>query len=267
MLAERGKPQRQITTWSTINYGPQHCDWSALCCVTLFETVKSLYGRRKEWRPRGAKGHAGELHSEKSLEVCGVRIAGRAKLRFVLLLAAAVESVRVKQSLFTPWRHSGGVEVQLHSFLTSASSGGDYSSSCTYRSALGPYGAHQMWMWVNHAAAYTYLLILSSPRFSPLLRWKVGSAPRQPQPVLYSPWGSWRLSILPNLAVRRLRRTVWPLWGGRPYITDDVWRHIPVSISVRPKPPPPGPPFWFNKKKTWGHCILGEISEFRPCVA
>jgi len=127
VLAERGKSQRQTTTWSTINYGSQHCDWSASCCVTSFETVKSFYGRRKEWWPRGAKGHAGELHSEKSLVVCGVRTVGRANVRFVLLLAAEVESVRVKQSLFTPWRHRDGVEVKLNRFLTSASGGGDYT--------------------------------------------------------------------------------------------------------------------------------------------
>jgi hypothetical protein len=52
--------------------------------------------------PEGQRGHAGELHSEKSLEIYGVRIIGRAKVRFELLLAAAVESVRVKQSLFAP---------------------------------------------------------------------------------------------------------------------------------------------------------------------
>jgi hypothetical protein len=33
--------------------------------------------------------------------MCGVRIVGRAKVRFVLLLAAGVEGIRVKQSLYT----------------------------------------------------------------------------------------------------------------------------------------------------------------------
>jgi hypothetical protein len=43
----------------------------------------------------------------------------------------------VKLSLSTPRRHIGEVEVQLHSFLTSALDGGEWSSSSPGRFALG----------------------------------------------------------------------------------------------------------------------------------
>ena len=33
--------------------------------------------------------------------------------------------LKVKVSLYTPWRYIGGVEVQLHSILTSALDGGE----------------------------------------------------------------------------------------------------------------------------------------------
>jgi hypothetical protein len=33
--------------------------------------------------------------------------------------------------LCIPWRHTGGTEVQLHSFLTSALDGGEWPTSCS----------------------------------------------------------------------------------------------------------------------------------------
>ena len=37
--------------------------------------------------------------------------------------------VKVKFSLPTPWRHMGGVEIQVHSFLTSALDEGEWLTS------------------------------------------------------------------------------------------------------------------------------------------
>jgi len=42
----------------------------------------------------------------------------------------------VKSSLSTPWKHTGGGEVQLHSFLISALDGGEWSTSCPCRTTL-----------------------------------------------------------------------------------------------------------------------------------
>jgi len=62
--------------------------------------------------------------------------------------ANAPEKQRKKKSevsLFTPWRHTGGEEVQLHPFLTSALNGG-------WRLTSGPYHVPQSsmgWPW-NH---------------------------------------------------------------------------------------------------------------------
>ena len=46
------------------------------------------------------------------------------------LLGCCVAKVREKFSLSTPLRHTGGAETQLHSFLTWARDGGDWSTSC-----------------------------------------------------------------------------------------------------------------------------------------
>jgi hypothetical protein len=43
----------------------------------------------------------------------------------------------VNMSLTTPWRHIGGTEVQLHSFLTSALDGGEWSTSRSGRFTPG----------------------------------------------------------------------------------------------------------------------------------
>jgi len=56
--------------------------------------------------------------------------------------------VREKLSLFTPWRHMGGLEVQLHSFLTSALV--KWSTSCPGHFTLWKnLGTHWVWGWMS----------------------------------------------------------------------------------------------------------------------
>ena len=63
-------------------------------------------------------------------------------MRFLSFLGPKAESrtvvysVEVKLSLSTPWGHIVGIEVQLHSFLTSALDGGEWSASPPEKAGL-----------------------------------------------------------------------------------------------------------------------------------
>jgi hypothetical protein len=66
-----------------------------------------------------------------------------------------VNKVKVKQSLYTPWRRLGGEEYSSYSFTTSALDGGEWSASHPRR-ALPPGertpGTHCTWGWVGPRA-------------------------------------------------------------------------------------------------------------------
>ena len=66
--------------------------------------------------------------------------------------------VKVKQSLYMPWRHTGEVTVQLHSFLTLAVNKGKCSAlrhSCFTPEGGGEGASSTCWIggWVGHRAS------------------------------------------------------------------------------------------------------------------
>jgi hypothetical protein len=52
------------------------------------------------------------------------------KLRSDLYFSPHATEVKVKLSLYVPWRHIGGLDVWLHSFLTSTLGADEWLTSC-----------------------------------------------------------------------------------------------------------------------------------------